>query len=117
MKAETTTVGEYARFLDDDAFWKDRIHDETLFDIQGGRIEDFDVDEFDPALPLTILDGVVINEDTHEVETTLVTFFSRWRKRQAGKEFLIWVPSDLTRKELDKHLAAIGAKVQSADQK
>ncbi|PXX95962.1 hypothetical protein [Halomonas sp. LBP4] len=82
------TKGDFDAFLDDDAFWPDgQCHDETVFRIDGEKVE-----EVAPALPdstlIVIVDGVVADADMTPIRS-LKAHARRWQAAVASGEFAV----------------------------
>ena len=97
-------------FYNDEEYWKNYYHDDTLILFDGVEVEEYD--NPNPDTVVTVGSGYVYTEG-YDNQLQLVTFFRRWKKIQTTTVIVVTVEKDYAdsvRDEIDRLDGVVGVK-------
>lgn len=97
-------------FYNDEDYWKEYFHDDTLILFDGVEVEEYD--NPNPDTVVKVESGYVYR-GAYEDQISLVTFFRRWKKIQTTTVIVVTVDKDYAesvRDEIDRLDGVVGIK-------
>lgn len=82
----------WKKFYNDEEYWKDYFHDDTLVMFDGVEQEDYESPANDAVVKVE--SGYVYTTDSYNNPIDLVTFFRRWKKIQSTTVIVVTVEKD-----------------------
>lgn len=100
----------WKQFYNDEEYWKDHFHDDTLVTFDGVEQEDYDNPADDAVVKV---EAGHVYKGSYEDNISLVTFYRRWYKAQSTTLIVVTVDKDYAesvRNEIDRLDGVVGIK-------
>ncbi|MBI6883100.1 hypothetical protein [Pseudomonas putida] len=115
--ATKTNGAELKAFYADGEFWPNSddsplgiFHEETALQVNGQIIDDAEITDLNDTDSVTILSGVVYDENDRSFEMSFEAYFKKWRKKVNTTYLIVSVPNDKT-DAIKAAIKAAGGKV------
>lgn len=99
--ATKTNGAELKAFYADGEFWPNSedsqigiFHEETVLQVNGDVPDDVEITDLNDTDSVTILSGVVLDENDRSFEMSFEAYFKKWRKKANTTYLIVSVPND-----------------------
>lgn len=110
-----TTVSEFNTFLADDDHWDRKgyeHYDDTLFEVDGIEISEYDPGAHAPDAIVKILSGTIVYNDDHDgLMIELTEAFRVWKTSQSTRQVVISVPREISDADIRHAIAGMGGSI------